>query len=106
MSTRPLVDDGDALHEVRHLLDEVRGDDHRALLLQVIVQQQLVEQLAMIGVQAQYRLVEQQVVHVQRQPDDQLVDGAVARGQRADLLARVQAERLACRAASVRSNPS
>ena len=48
----------------------------------------------MIGVQAQYRLVEQQVVHVQRQPDDQLVDGAVARGQRADLLARVQAERL------------
>ena len=80
------------LDQVRHLRDQMGGDHHGAGALGVFPHQQLVEQIPVLGVQAQDGLVEQHVGGVDAEAQNNTEDGAVAGGETVDLLVQRQLE--------------
>ena len=68
------------------------GDHHGAGALRVLLHQQLVEQVPVLGVQAQDGLVEQHVGGVDAEAQDNTEDGAIAGGEAVDLLVQRQLE--------------
>ena len=75
------VDDDDVLEQVGHLVDEVRGKQHRPRMLRVVGQQSVVEDLPGHRVEPEVRLVEQGDLGVRGQPDDDPDGGRHAAGQ-------------------------
>ncbi|GAA4074492.1 hypothetical protein GCM10023065_31680 [Microbacterium laevaniformans] len=65
-----VVDRDDVLEEVRDLVDQVAGQDDRARVLCIVLEEPVVEDLAGDGIQAEVRLVEERDLRAGREADD------------------------------------
>ena len=87
-----VVQNHHVLDEVGNLLNQVGGNHRGEGALRVPGQQRLVEQVPVVGVQAQHGLIQQHVGGVGGKGHHNLKDGAVPRGELAHLGAGVQLE--------------